>query len=90
MYATAGAEDLKQEFNPVETGVTSLNIAPDARLNEFVDKLIHYGSALPMRENSVEKTIGLIENIPYLILFKRACVPPLEFKNLIEVGYSEI
>ena len=31
VYATAGAEDLKQEFNPVETGVTSLNIAPDAR-----------------------------------------------------------
>lgn len=26
-----GAEDLKQEFNPVETGVTSLSIAPDAR-----------------------------------------------------------
>ena len=31
VYATAGAEDLKQEFNPVETGVTALNIAPDAR-----------------------------------------------------------
>lgn len=26
-----GAEDLKQDFNPVETGVTSLSIAPDAR-----------------------------------------------------------
>jgi hypothetical protein len=26
-----GADDLKSEFNPVETGVTSLSIAPDAR-----------------------------------------------------------
>lgn len=29
--ATAVAENLKNEFNPVETGVTSLSIAPDAR-----------------------------------------------------------
>ena len=28
---TTQAEDLKNEFNPVQTGVTSLGIAPDAR-----------------------------------------------------------
>jgi hypothetical protein len=28
---TAGADDLKDEFNPIQTGVTSLGIAPDAR-----------------------------------------------------------
>ena len=28
---TAAAQDGKNEFNPVETGVTSLSITPDAR-----------------------------------------------------------
>lgn len=29
--SVAAADDIKQDFNPVETGVTSLSIAPDAR-----------------------------------------------------------
>ena len=31
LHSTLVAETPKDEFNPVQTGVTSLNIAPDAR-----------------------------------------------------------
>jgi len=33
----ASAQDIKEDFNPIETGVTSLNIAPDARAASMGD-----------------------------------------------------